>query len=251
MEREPVIIYENKDFLILNKPSGLQMHPARINAGKLRRAAAQKHEDRGKIQPTLVDWLLEHYPEVKTVGDDPATRPGIVHRLDKDTSGIMVVPKNQKTFEHLKALFQKHEVKKTYLALVVGTPKNKTGVIDAPIGIKNGTLKRSVNATKMVKPAVTEYKVLEEFRKNDGEMYSLLEVSPRTGRTHQIRVHLASIGHPIVGDKLYGKHAQPAFAHRLMLHAKSLVFSDDGGNRFAFDVEPPNGFRDVSAISTG
>jgi len=240
---DPEVIYENSDFLVINKPSGLQVHPARINAGKLRRANKE-------TAPTLVDWLVEHYPEVKTVGDDPATRPGIVHRLDKETSGVMIVPRNQKTFEHLKTLFQKHEIKKIYLALVAGVPKNKEGVIDAPIGIKNGTLKRSVHATRMVKPAVTEYSVTKEVHKN-GETYALLNVKPATGRTHQIRVHLASIGHPIAGDTMYGKKKQPAFAKRLMLHALSLTFSDGRGRRFEFDANPPGDFNDAAEISTG
>lgn len=280
MSRDPEIIYENPDFLVLNKPSGLQVHPARINEHKQKIRAdgkarlSVKHKiAQGESQPTLTDWLLTHYPEVKTVGDDPAVRPGIVHRLDKETSGIMIVPRNQKTFEYLKALFQEHKVQKTYRALVVGTMEKKEGVIDAPIGIKNGTLKRSVHAKKMVKPAVTEYTTIEEMRisesvvgkskgktsaleasldripkneKNSSETYSLLEVKPKTGRTHQIRVHFASIGHPIVGDKLYGKKRQPAFAHRLMLHAQSLAFSDNRGNHFEFDAEPLDIHRMIS-----
>lgn len=217
------------------------------------RAKSAKGKDGEALasEPTLVDWLLAHYPEVSMVGDDLATRPGIVHRLDKETSGIMIVPRNQKTFEYLKQLFQEHKIEKTYLALVVGKLEKNIGVIDAPIGIKNGTLKRSVHATKMVKPAITGYKVIKECK----EAYSLLEVKPKTGRTHQIRVHLASIGHPIVGDRMYGKKTQPAFAHRLMLHALSLVFSDDRGNRFEFDAAPPRDFKEAaeihSKISTG
>ena len=226
------VIYENKDFLILNKPSGLQVHPARVSAAKEKR----------ETEPTLTDWLVKQYPEVKKVGDDPATRPGIVHRLDKETSGIMIVPRTQKEFEYLKSLFQEHAIQKTYLALVRGVPKKEKGVIDAPIGIKAGTLKRSIHSQKMAKPAVTEYKV-EKKVKIEGEMYSLLEVRPHTGRTHQIRVHLTSIGHPIVGDKLYGPKKQPEFAHRLMLHAKALDFSDKSGNRFTFEAPPPSDFR--------
>jgi 23S rRNA pseudouridine1911/1915/1917 synthase len=253
MLSKPTVIYENADFLILNKPSGLQVHPARIAERKRRRG-----EDGEKIANalTLVDWLLEHYPEVKTVGDDLAARPGIVHRLDKETSGIMIVPRNQKTFGELKALFQEHKIQKTYLALVAGALPKKEGVIDAPIGIKNGTLKRSVHATKMLKPAVTEYKVIKEFEKSANEqdgskLYSLVEVKPQTGRTHQIRVHLASIGHPIVGDTLYGKKSQPAFARRLMLHAQSLEFEDGRGNHFSFEAAPPDDFRNAAEISTG
>ena len=235
------IIFENADFLVLNKPSGLQVHPARIAEKKLHK---RQNGHEAESVPTLTGWLVEHYPEVRAVGDDPAMRPGIVHRLDKATSGVMVVPRNQKTFEYLKNLFQKHEVEKTYLALVRGTLKKRAGTIDAPIGIKNGTLKRSIHATKMAKPAVTEYKVIKEMEKG-GEAYSLLEVKPKTGRTHQIRVHLASIGHPIVGDRLYGPTKQPGFADRLMLHAQGIAFNDGHGSRFEFESKAPKAFGGV------
>ena len=148
MPLEPRIIYESPDFLILNKPSGLQVHPARINEHRQKIRAGNDEAKGASSQPTLTDWLVRHYPEVKTVGDDPAMRPGIVHRLDKETSGIMIVPRNQKTFEYLKKLFQEHKIQKRYLALVVGAMEKKEGIIDAPIGIKNGTLKRSVHAKK-------------------------------------------------------------------------------------------------------
>jgi 23S rRNA pseudouridine1911/1915/1917 synthase len=194
--------------------------------------------------------LLEHYSEVHTVGDDPATRPGIVHRLDKDTSGVMLVSRNQKTFEYLKSLFQKHEMQKTYLAIVRGVPRPAEGVIDKPIGIKNGTLKRSVRSRKMVKEAVTEYKVLKIItppilpsERGGTPEFSLLEVRPKTGRTHQIRVHLASIGHPIVGDPLYGPKFQPPWADRLMLHALSIAFALRPCEMITISAEAP--FEDV------
>ena len=229
----PKVIYEDRDMLVLNKPSGLQVHAARVSE-RVREA-----------RETLVEWLLAHYPEIKKVGDDPALRPGIVHRLDKDTSGVMVVAKNQKAFEYLKGLFQKHEIKKTYRAVVQGLPKEKRGTIDAPIGIRAGTLKRSVRSKKMAKPAFTEYRTLETFAR-EGGTFSILEVTPRTGRTHQIRVHLASIGHPVVGDRLYGsKTKQPDWAKRLMLHALSLEFTTAGGKRVQFEAEPPEEFDPV------
>jgi len=230
---EPKIIYEDKGFLVLNKPAGLQVH-----AAKIARGAGDAREQ----EPTLVDWFVKNYPEVKTVGDDPELRPGIVHRLDKATSGIMVVARDQKTFQYLKSLFQSHEIKKTYLATVIGQPKEKQGVIDVPIGIKSGTLKRSVRSAKMAKAAITDYKVLKTFVRDgaDGKeaKFSLLEVSPKTGRTHQIRVHLASIGHPVVGDHLYGPKKQPAWAGRLMLHALSIEFTAEDGKRMKFEAEP-------------
>jgi 23S rRNA pseudouridine1911/1915/1917 synthase len=227
--RRPEVIYENENFLAVNKPAGLLVH-----------AAVRRHgnKETKMDEPTLVGWLLKKYPQVKNVGDDPALRPGIVHRLDKDTSGVMLVAKTQAYFEYLKSLFQKHEVQKTYYAVVYGVPKNKTGTIDAPIGIKNGTLKRSVRSKKMVKEAVTEYKVLKTW----GADASLLEVHPLTGRTHQIRVHLASIGHPIVGDKLYaGKRL--AFASRLMLHAAEVEFAPRPGTHLRIEAALPRAFR--------
>src|SRR5258708_2125932 len=165
----------------------------------------------------------------------------------------MVVARTQKTFEYLKALFQKHDVKKTYLALVAGELKEKQGIIDAPIGIRNGTIKRSIRSARMMKPAVTEYKVVKTFKREDARgkenIFSLLEIFPKTGRTHQIRVHLASIGHPIVGDRLYGPKIQPEWAGRTMLHAASIEFTSLDGKRMKYRPSRPLGL-DLGAIQT-
>jgi len=236
---DPSIIYENADFLAVNKPAGLMVHAVRLSS-KRPRAEIRAQE------PTLVDWLLPRYPEIKMVGDDPAMRAGIVHRLDKETSGVLLVPRTQKYFEYLKSLFKNHEVEKTYLAVVHGMPVPADGVIDAPIGIKSGTLKRSVHSEKMAKPAVTAYGMVA-VKKENGETKSLLEVRPRTGRTHQIRVHLASIGNPIVGDSLYGSKKEPS---RLMLHAWKIAFSGPAGERFELEADLPLEFKNFS-LSTG
>lgn len=228
--QEPEVIFENKDFIIVNKPSGLMVHAVKINSKR------RIDEERSK-EPTLVDWLIKRYPEIKMVGDEPTLRPGIVHRLDKDTSGVMIVARTQASFEYIKSLFQKHEIKKTYEALVFGIPKKDHDIINAPIGIKNGTLKRSIHVSKMAKDAVTEYRVIKKYKD-----FALLEVKPQTGRTHQIRVHLASIGNPIVGDKLYGKKIQPPFATRLMLHASSIEFLGENGDHFVFEVQLSTSF---------
>src|SRR3989344_8590678 len=129
------VIYKDKNLLVLNKPAGLLIHTT-------------SHQPKEK---SLADWLLENYPEVRTVGDDPATRPGIIHRLDKDTSGVIIIARNQETFDYLKSLFQNHQIQKTYLALVYGKMADKTGVINKPIGIKAGSIRRSIHSEKMQK----------------------------------------------------------------------------------------------------
>ena len=228
------IIYEDRDIIAVNKPAGMMVHGV---AGKISK------------EPTLADILVEKYPEMRTVGDEPMLRPGIVHRLDKDTSGVMVVARNQRSFEYLKSLFKERDMRKTYVAIVSGVPKPDRGVIDRPIGIQNGTTKRSVRSVKMAKPAITEYEVVKTALAEDGSggerQFTFLSVHPKTGRTHQIRVHLASIGHPIVGDALYGPKKQPPWAQRLMLHAASLEFSDGAGGRLRFDAVVPREFETI------
>jgi len=232
--QEPRIIYENDDFIAINKPAGLMVHGVKIRSGR-------RIDEARKAEPTLVDWLRAQRPAVNAVGDDPETRPGIVHRLDKETSGIMIVAKTQEYFEYLKSLFGGRAMEKTYLALVSGNVENDKGTIDAPIGITTGTLKRSIHSKKMAKAAVTDYAVVRRFEEG-GKQFTLLAVKPRTGRTHQIRVHLASIGHPIVGDRMYGSKKQEG---RLMLHAHTIAFSGTGGKRFEFEAEPPREFGAV------
>lgn len=218
------VIYGNKDFLAINKPAGILMH-------KIAHAGSQEE--------TLADWLLKNYPEVRAVGDDPMNRPGIVHRLDKETSGVVLVARNQQAFDYLKSLFQKHLIQKTYLALVYGRVRERHGVINKPIGIKTGSVKRSVLSSKMQKPAITEYRV-KNYISIEGREYSLIEAMPKTGRTHQIRVHFAAIGHPVMGDKLYGgKRSVLDGLDRQFLHAQSIEFTALGGERLKFEAELP------------
>jgi 23S rRNA pseudouridine1911/1915/1917 synthase len=235
MKNQIRVIYQDKNFLALYKPAGLLAHPLKAKNSKL------------KAEFTLVDWVLKNYPEIKNVGDEPETRPGIVHRLDKDTSGVILVARNQKYFEYLKKLFQAGQIKKTYLALVWGKPEPKTGVIKKPIFLKHGAVKRTVWKGKMEKEAITEYKVLKFFNN-----FSLVRVMPKTGRTHQIRVHLASIGHPIVGDSLYGpKKLVSGLPKKILnlkrqfLHAQSLEFSPIEGKRIKIEAELPEELKRV------
>ncbi|MEX2053976.1 MAG: RNA pseudouridine synthase [Candidatus Colwellbacteria bacterium] len=220
---EPEIIYENKDVVVINKPAGLLVH------------------DDGKgTEDTLVDWLRINFPEVSTVGDEPDQRPGIVHRLDKDTSGIMLIPRNQAYFEYLKNLFQQKQINKTYWAIVKGAPRKDEGVINSPISLKPGTIKRTIHGGKMTKEAITNFRVL---RRLDG--YCLIEASPKTGRTHQIRVHLSSIGSPVVGDKLYGSKKNKEEAPRHMLHARGVEFELEQGKVVKLVADPPDDFQDT------
>ena len=229
------IIENNEDFAIINKQRGLQIHPS--------------HREREK---TLVNALLAHFPEISTVGED-MERPGIVHRLDKDTTGLLVVAKNQKTFENLKKIFQERKIQKTYYTLVFGSFNKDSGIIDAPIARATSYTKQKIAFGKYkgdAKEAQTEFKVLREYTLSSEITISLVEVKPKTGRTHQIRVHMAHIGHPLVGDsRYYTKNEHKLNIEELneydpstfYLHAKELDFVLNG-KEYNFKVQYPNRF---------
>lgn len=211
------VIHAEKDFLVINKPAGVAVHGGP-----------------GVKGPTLADWLLAHYPEVSRVGDEPRIRPGIVHRLDRDTSGVMIVARTQQAFEDLKALFKNRKIEKTYLALVCGAPRQTKGEIRTPIGrLVSNLMKRGIGPRAIkTREALTRYRVLERFGG-----YSLLAVIPKTGRMHQIRVHLASSGLPVAGDTRYGgRRAALAGLSRQFLHAWRLEFSYPDGRRWQFEA---------------
>ncbi|MBI1975401.1 MAG: RluA family pseudouridine synthase [Candidatus Vogelbacteria bacterium] len=204
------VVYEDNNVLVINKPAGLLVH--------------QTHESK---EATLVDWLLKRYPDIGEVGEEQTLangvrikRPGIVHRLDKDTSGVMVIAKNQQAYDFLKSQFQNRKVRKTYRALVYGNVRDSEGVIDTPISKSQKDFRAFTTARGRgeEREAETEYKVLERFRG-----YTFLEVRPRTGRTHQIRVHLRSVNHAVVCDALYAKGREcPGGIGRQALHAYTL-----------------------------
>jgi 23S rRNA pseudouridine1911/1915/1917 synthase len=198
-ENIPVpILYEDEDILVVDKPAGLTVHPA---------TGHQSH--------TLVNAILSHLAIVS----DSTQRPGIVHRLDKDTSGVMVIARNLKAHENLAMQFKQHTVIKVYLTLVRGYLTPKEGVIEAPIGRDSSDRKKmAVAGDSRGRRALTRYKVIRYL-----ENYTFLEVMPQTGRTHQIRVHFAAIGHPVIGDATYG--VKSPFLHRQFLHAHKLGFN--------------------------
>jgi len=222
------IIYQDNDIVVVNKPAGISVH----------KGVAEKGE-------TVADWLAEKFPDVKSVGDNPELRPGIVHRLDKETSGVLVMAKNQKAFEFLKSQFQNREIVKKYLALVEGKLKKDKSVISLPIGrsVNDFRKKMASGVTKgELKEAITEYETLENFPN-----YDLVEVYPKTGRTHQVRVHFKAIGNPIVCDSLYGgkKKTCPLGLMRHFLHANSLEFISPSGAKLKIEADLPEDLEKV------
>jgi 23S rRNA pseudouridine1911/1915/1917 synthase len=210
------IVYEDEDLVVVDKPPGLVVHPAP-----------------GHERGTLVNALLARYPDLPM---DQEGRPGIVHRLDKDTSGLILVARSDEVRRALQAQFKAGEVLKVYLSLVEGNVEPRSGIIDAAIGRDARNRKRMAVVRRAGRRAVTEYRVLEHL---DG--HTLLELRPQTGRTHQVRVHLAFIGHPVVGDSVYGRRKQRLGLGRQFLHAHRLGFQHPSSGRrmeLASDLPP-------------
>lgn len=204
------VLFEHPDFLIVFKPAGLVVHPP------------------SPLHPevSLVDWLLEHFQEIGTVGYQD--RPGIVHRLDKETSGLLIIPRNSISHELFSDKFKNRKIKKTYLAIVEGHPE-KTGSIDFPINRDPFVRTKMSHEAPNGRESLTHYTVLEYFKDS-----ALVQVNPVTGRTHQIRVHFKAIGHPLIGDRTYG-HASKLI-NRHALHATRLEFEY---NAEQFDISAP------------
>lgn len=223
------ILYEDEFLIAIDKPNNVQVHPASNMEMK-----------------TVAHWVITKYPEIKGVGEH-ALRPGIVHRLDRETSGVLVIAKTNLVFMALKELFQNRFIEKTYIALVYGHMSELSGEINKPLMQRSGELKRFAVETQYVpeaaRPALTLYRVIARY-----DDFDLLEVTPKTGRTHQIRVHLASVGCPVVGDKLYAfkpmRRGEKLFSSRQMLHAYRLRFKLFS-KKYAFEAPLPEDFRSL------
>lgn len=215
-ERIPLdIIYEDEFLLVVNKPAGMVVHPAL-----------------GHTSGTLVNALLAHCPQVAEVGGPG--RAGIVHRLDKDTSGLIVVAKDEATHAALQRQFKRRHVAKTYLALVEDRVQPREGIIEAPIG-RDKRQRKKMAVVRSGREARTKYRVSEHFAD-----HTLLEVCPQTGRTHQVRVHLAWLGYPVVGDTAYGYRRQRLLEGRHFLHAARLRFTHPAsGEKMALEAPLP------------
>jgi len=227
------IIYEDHGVIVINKPAGLVVHPG----------------SGGYYKETLVDVIYEERKEIFDIfGED---RPGIVHRLDKETSGVMVLAKTTEAFKKVTAQISNRKIKKEYLAIVCGLLENKTGSINVPIK-RQIVDRKKMGVSSLGRKSVTEYTVKEEFSK-----FSLVKAIPLTGRTHQIRVHMAFIGNPIVGDKFYSsrikqKEAVEMEVTRHMLHALSLGFKNPSTGEFQEFIAPlPKDFTDTLFLLRG
>ena len=216
------VLYEDEDIIAINKPKGMVVHPAN-----------------GNYTGTLVNALLYRCKDSLS-GIGGQIRPGIVHRLDKDTSGVIIVAKNDKAHLNLSEQIKNHKVKKIYIALARGNIPNDEATIDMPIG-RSKKDRKKMDIDKNGKNAITHFKVLERF---DG--YTLLKVNIETGRTHQIRVHLMTIGYPIVGDTVYSNGKNPFNVTGQMLHAKSIEFKHPiTGENMKIEAPLPKYFEDV------
>jgi 23S rRNA pseudouridine1911/1915/1917 synthase len=224
------ILYEDRDVVVVNKPAGINVHPAPHST-----------------TPTVTAWFIDHYPNSRDVGEDPQ-RPGVVHRLDKETSGALILAKTSGAYTHLKEQFKQHRAKKEYVAWVFGIPGKTDGRITRPLSRSRLNPMRRV-VDEAGKPAITEWKLEGKI----DSRYSLLRVFPFTGRTHQIRVHMHFLGHPIVGDKLYNFRRQktPQGITRQLLHAEKLIITLPDGNKHQFIAPLPADFELMNTMQHG
>ena len=226
---DPEILYEDSNILAINKPAGLVVH-----------------SDGRTKEPSVTEWFVSKYPEAKEVGEKlgEVERPGIVHRLDRETSGVLLLAKTKEGHAHLKKQFQNREIDKTYHLFVYGVMRDEQGSINLPIGrgvgdFRKWSAERGARGEK--RDALTYFKVL----KIDSEKkISFVEAKPKTGRTHQIRVHFLAIKHPVIGDSLYAKTRPKLLGfERLALHAKKLFFTSLEGDRIEVSAPYPDDFK--------
>lgn len=236
------ILFENEDVVVINKPEGLMVH----NSGHT-------------VEPTVAEWFISKYPGATGVGEpqlsqkgEPLERSGIVHRLDKETSGVMILAKNQDIFAHLKKQFHDRLVKKEYRAFVYGTVRERWGTIEKPIGrsTKDFRLRSAQHGARgLLRPATTLWECIGEGR-FENEAFSYMKLMPKTGRTHQLRVHLQAIGRPIVQDALYAKTEMPKSNNlsftRLALHAHVLELEIKEGEKQRFIAPLPQAFEEAA-----
>ena len=217
------IIYEDEYLLIVNKKRGMVVHPAN-----------------GNTEGTLVNALL-HHCKGNLSSINGVIRPGIVHRIDKDTSGLLLVAKNDIAHLSLSEQIKEHSLKREYFALLDGVIKTDSGIVNKPIGRSDKDRKKMAITPKNSKNAVTNFEVLERYQNN-----CLVKCRLETGRTHQIRVHMASLGHPVTGDSIYGAKKQKLFFKGQLLHAKTIGFIHPNGNEYMeFTSELPKEFNQV------
>lgn len=224
---EPNILYEDEDILAVNKPAGLVVHP-----------------DGRTVEPTLAEWFKEKYPEAKDVGEKlgEIERPGIVHRIDRETSGVLLLAKTHAGFEHLKEQFQERSIRKSYIAFIYGNMKEDHGSINLAIGRSPSDFRKwsaSRGAKGEKREALTYYRVLART-----EGATLIEAQPKTGRTHQIRVHFRAKDKPVVADPLYAEGREKLLGfERLALHARAITFRNMSGKEITVVAPYPEDFR--------
>ncbi len=228
----PKVLWEDDSILVIDKPSGLMVHG-----------------DGKNTDPTLSDWILEKYPNIKNVGESlmlsdgkEIIRPGIVHRTDRATSGILLIAKTEKSHAHLKKQFQDRVIKKEYNAFVYGKVREDFGTINAPLGRSKGDFRQYTTPQRArgeMREAITYYEVIKR-----GQEATHLKLQPKTGRTHQIRAHMVHLGHPIVCDKVYAIN-RPCILDfkRLALHAHKLTFKDLKGKEVTIESPLPADFK--------
>lgn len=230
------ILFEDNEILVINKPPGLMVH-----------------SDGRTKERTLVDWIIKERPAIAGVGEpqNGVDRPGIVHRLDEETSGALIIAKTQPAFEYLKSQFQERKTQKEYHAFVWGHFKEDAGVVDEPIGRNSNDFRRwhaGRGARGEMRDALTKWQAVHQFEDENNEQFSFVHLFPKTGRTHQLRVHMKFLQRPIVADSLYAPTKPKALGFaRLALHARKISFFDMDNKEITVEAPYPSDFQNALA----